>query len=275
MRFPRLLPALALAGFFALPLAGCDTAGPDPARNPPAVVARAAFDLSDAAFPQAANLQGGVGPTFTNAALRVGVVSLAVGFHLLVPTVATSAAAQAEPFVESGTWIWENTVPINDTDVTFRLEGTPEGQRVDWRMIISTDEELAGARYDGFVLYTGTTSLDGREGDWRLYYEIDGARTHVLSADFRATSDADRTLTFSIPETNPNEEARGSTVTYTRDGDAREFDWHQEPEAFDHLVEWSASSHAGALTATNYNGGARACWDASLQDVPCVPALVP
>jgi hypothetical protein len=256
-------------------LPGCDTSGSGPNDDAPTVVAPGAFDLSDATFPEGANAQGGANANWTNAALRVGLVTLAVKVHLVVPQLATAAALQADPFVEDGTWIWANTVRINQTDVTFRLEGTPEGQEVDWRMIISTDEELSGARYANFVLYTGTTSLDGREGEWQLYYDIEGERTQVLTADFDVTSSTVRELTFRVPETNPNPDARGATIRYARDGDARAFDVHEADPARTHAVEWSGSTHAGSLTAWNYNGGARACWDASLQDVECGPVTAP
>jgi hypothetical protein len=72
-----------------------------------------------------------------------------------------------------------------------------------------------------------------------------------------------------VPETNPNPDARGSSVLYGRNGNARLFDWHQEPEDFDHLVEWNAATHVGSITASNYNGGVRACWDENLQNTEC------
>jgi hypothetical protein len=252
-----------------IPLAGCDS-GANNGAEPP-VLAPGAFQY-DPTFPEAA---GGGGANWTNAALRVGVVTLAVGAHLFIPAAATSAATQDEPTVVDGTWIWENTVPINNVPVTFRLEGTPAGQEITWRMLISANQAIDGAIYDEFELYDATTTLDGRTGDWRLYYLIEDVRTHVLSADFDVDSEQVADVTYSIPDTNPNTGARGSTVLYARDGEARTFDWHQEPEDFDHLVQWSAATNAGSLTATNYNGGERACWDASLADVPCEPALVP
>jgi hypothetical protein len=76
-------------------------------------------------------------------------------------------------------------------------------------------------------------------------------------------------ITYTVPETNPNPDARGSTVHYSADGDDRHFDWHQEPEDYDHLVAWDAATEAGSITATNYNNGVEACWDENLEDVPC------
>jgi hypothetical protein len=257
----RLLIVAAVVGVVSI--SGCDSGGSDV--EEPVVVSPSAFTF-DSSFPQ--SFQGG-GEHWQNGALRVAFVTLAVGVHLVIPAAATHAATQAEPFVEGGTWIWENTVPIGGTPVTFRLEGTPDGTETDWRMFMSADEEIDGALYDGFELYNATTTLDGRVGQWRLYYLIEDVRTHVLTADFDIDSDAVHDVQYTVPESNPNPDARGSTVLYARNGDARTFDWHQEPEDYDHLVEWSISTHAGSITATNYNGGVRACWDSDLQNTEC------
>ena len=64
-------------------------------------------------------------------------------------------------------------------------------------------------------------------------------------------------------------ERGGDAVEYGRDGVARSFDWTQVAEGFDHLIEWDDTTQAGSITATNYNGGVRACWNEVLEDVAC------
>ncbi|MDX1421131.1 MAG: hypothetical protein R3181_14295 [Rubricoccaceae bacterium] len=270
MKRLRLLPALVLLA--PLALVGCDDADPDPGidpGSPPPVLAADAFAF-DGTFPEEGGqgARGAFGQNWWNASLRVGIVSLGVGVHLIIPSAATAAAGQADPYVEDGTWVWESTFTVNTSDITYRLEATPDGTEIEWRMLISSDD-LGSDGYDAFELYDATTALDGESGSWRLYYEIDGERTRVLEADFEVTGADARELTFTIPETNPNEDARGSTVRYVSDGDERLFDWHQEPEDYDHLVEWNAETQVGAITATNYLDGGRYCWDEDLEDAPC------
>lgn len=265
-------PALALVAALAVAAVGCDSSNPDDDDDPPSLIASGAFNL-DAGFPDPpTSAQGGTYANYFQGSARVALVSLAIGTHLVVPKAATAAAAAAQPFVEGGTWIWSNTVPINGSNVTFRLEGTPDGTTVDWRMRI-TAADIAGQAYDEFVLYEAETALNGRSGSWQLYYRIDGERTRVLDADFTATGSTAGELTFSVPESNPNPDARGASVTYEADGDARLFDWREATAGQTHLVMWSESTHAGSVTAWNYNGGARACWDATLQDTACTPAV--
>src|SRR5690606_16347802 len=171
MKLLRLLPVLALLA--PLALTGCDDADPgDPNDGAaPPVIAPAAFAF-DQSFDVDPNGRSAFGQNWFNAAGRVTIVSLAIGVHLIVPHAATEAATQVQPYVEDGTWIWENTVTHEGRTVTFRLEGTPEGTEIDWRMLISADD-LGGADYDAFELYNGTTSLDGKSGTWRLYYDIE------------------------------------------------------------------------------------------------------
>lgn len=251
-------------------LAACDAADPNPPPPPPAapsLPSAAAFDF-DRSFPSSTGSQVQSGPNHGNAAFRVGVVTLAVGIHLIVPSVATGAAGQVSPVIQNGTWVWENTVAVEQSSVTFRLEGTPDGNEVDWRMLISSPD-LKGEVYDNFPLYTAATSFDGKTGTWSLNYRIDGATTNVLNADYEEASGAVHELTFSIPESNPNENARGSSVLYQAAGDARLFDWHEPTPGQTHLIEWDAVTRAGSIEAWNYNNGERACWDSGLNDVPC------
>ena len=265
----RLLLALLLVA--PLALIGCDAGDPagGGADDAPPVLSPEAFVYDDS-FPEAdGNARLIPGENFLNAYARVVLVSIGVGIHLVIPAAATEAATDEDPFVESGTWIWENSVDIEGNDIDFRLEATPDGTEIDWRMIVTSEEPIDGQVYDDFVLYEATTSLNGREGTWSLYYLIEGERVRVLDADFAVSSESVREITFTVSETNPDPETRGSSVRYARDGNYRLFDWHQKPEEFDHLVEWDIETKAGAITATNYNDGQQACWDEQLEDVAC------
>ena len=240
-------------------LAGCDATTPPDEVDRPEVIAPAAFDF-DGDLPDAL----AAGENYNNAAFRVGVVTGIIGLNLVLPSAATHAATRATPYVEDGTWIWESTFEINRDDVTFRLEGTPRGREVSWRMGI-TNSEL-----DDFTLYTGRTDFDGRTGDWQLFYEIEGARTEVLRADFEIESEMEAEITYSVP---PGRDAAGSSVLYANDTGVITFDWDQQPENLRHLIQWDERTGAGWIEADNYNGGERACWGPDLEDAPCVPAL--
>ncbi len=106
-------------------------------------------------------------------------------------------------------------------------------------------------------------SLDGRTGSWRLFYP--DAPGGALTADFDVRS-ARKTITFGVPA---GRDGAGSSVRYESQGSERLVDWTREPENGRAIVEWDATTGAGALRADDYNGGARACWNAQRQDVAC------
>lgn len=272
--FASRLSKLSLVGAcaFALTLSACDSSTTGSVTDTsPTLLPAAAFGMDVESFPNGSgpSVQG---DNHNRAALTVGLVNLAVGIHLVIPAAATNAATQATPTVENGTWIWENTVPVNLQNVTFRLEGTPQGSEVDWQMILSS-ANIGGQLHENFVLYTATSALDGTSSTWSLYYNIEGqGRTRVLDADYDRTG-AQHELTFSIPDTNPNEDAHGASVYYMAEGNTREFDYQEPTLGQNHFIEWNAATFVGSITAWNYNNGDRACWDSSLNDVSCVPTL--
>ena len=257
-----------VAALFSVALSACDSGEPGPSENTaPEVISPNAFTF-DNSFPEQSGANKAAGANFVNAALRVGIVTAAVGINLIVPSAATRAATQGSPIVVDGTWIWENTVPINGESVTFRLEGDPHGTQIDWRMVISA-ANLSGETYDEFTLYTATTALNGQSGEWHLFYRFDGVSTEVLNAEYDEDSDTVREITFFVPETNPDEAARGGSVRYAADGSTRLFDWSEPADGQTHLVEWDATTGAGFIEAWNYNNGIRSCWDGSLNDTAC------
>ena len=243
-------------------LVGCDSVS-EPASEP-APPPAAAFALDADLLDNGARLAAG--EHFLNAAGRYVVVSAVIGVNLAIPAAVTAEATRAEPFVEDGTWIWERTSRIDASDVTFRLEGTPDGQTVDWRLRIVAVDGETGRIEEDLDLYTATTSLDGRRGDWRLHYVIDGAPTTVLAADFEVRAEDDREVTFRVPE---GRDAGGSSVLYRVDGPSQVFDWLRQPEDVRTRVEWDRETLVGFLEADDYNDGARSCWDADLDDAAC------
>lgn len=251
MRTPTTLAALALL------LAACDSSGPDGA---PDVIAPAAFSVDLDAFPDDGARVGAEG-NFLTAAGRVGVVSGIVGLNLVLPERATRAATRVSPEPDStgDAFVWDTTVDVFDNDVQIRLIGDPDDGQVDWTL---TTENLSDDAEDGpFTYYTAETSFSGREGSWRLFNpDVDGP---VLTAEF----DVDDTpeITFAVPAGRPQ---AGATVRYETDGDVQTFDF-ESADGVGTLVRWNTETLAGWIEAEDVNGGDRACWNESLDNVDC------
>jgi hypothetical protein len=277
--FSRALGAL----LAVLLVAGCDSGPEDGLAPTPVPAAAFAFDSS---FPQSASLaeldpaqasadpSGAFGFNFLNAALRVVIVNTAVGANLVLPTAITEAVTQNEPSIVDGVWIWNGTTRVGDWNVNARLEGeiVGDGEEAAWDLFLSGANVTTGESYSDRRLYSARAALDGSEGSWQLFYDIDGVSTEVLNATFVVRAEDDREITFRVPQSNPDTEARGASVRYAADGTRRVFDWQETTATQTHLVEWTDPAGAGFIEAWNYNNGQRACWDASLNDVACTPS---
>ena len=245
------LPLLALA----LALAACDSAGPDGA---PDVIAPAAFAVDLDAFPDD-GARVAAGRNFLTAAGRVGVVSTIVGLNLVLPERATRAATRVSPVEEDGQFVWDTQVDVFSNDVQIRLVGDPDGDRVGWTL---TTENRSDDVEDGpFTYYTAETTLDGREGSWRLFNpDVDGP---ILTAEFEI--DGTPEITFAVPQGRPQ---AGATVRYETDGDVQTFEF-EAADGTETLVRWNTETGAGSIEAEDYDGGARACWNEDFEDVAC------
>ena len=136
-----------------------------------------------------------------------------------------------------------------------------------------TSSNYGGQAYDNFVLYTATTQIGGLVGDWSLYYNIQGQdRTRLLDAHYEQTG-AQHELTFSVPDTNPNQDAHGASVYYMAENSDRVVDYQESTPGQNHYIEWDAVTKAGSITAWNHNNGERACWDSNLDNTHCVPTI--
>jgi hypothetical protein len=266
--------AIALLGFAFLMLTGCDSTEPDVTGEPPDVLPPDAFSIDADLFSNQAPgatraSKTGEHTHFTHAALRVGPVSLLIKANLIIPTAVTAGALQADPVAEDGTWVWTATADTLSQDVSFRLEGTPDGDAVTWRMMVTAPDPAQGQPLENFALYTAQTALNGSSGSWSLFYRLDGERTRVLHADFTVTSDTEKGITFSVPEAA--DQNAGDSVRYAVDGTQRTFEWTQVEDAGDTVttVMWNAETKSGSIVAPSYNDGERACWNESFQNVAC------
>lgn len=256
---------LCIALFLFL-LAGCDSTSNDE-QAPPAMLPAEAFSLQANLFNQEDASKTSVGTHFTAAALRVWPVSLLIGANLVVPVAVTGAALQADPERDGATWTWTSTARANGEEVTFTLRGTLQGTDVNWSMRITYFDAQAQQQLDDFELYTAQTDISGQTGSWQLYYLINGESRNVLNADFVVPGETEVTITYSVPSSA--ERSAGDSVRYERDGNAYVFLWQQVEEAMEHDVTWEATTRIGSITASNYNGGQKGCWDEALNNTAC------
>ena len=242
---------------------GCDSNNTDSFEDAaPPVLSADAFSIDTNIFGASPKAQAG--PNFAAAALRVWPVSTIISANLIIPTLVTAAAVQADP-VYDDEWIWSSTATGEGGTIGFTLYATPGADGLDWSMNVSlTEGETVIA---DFELYRAQTALNGKSGSWQLFYEYEGTSTNVLRADFEVTDQDTKSILFTVVG-GPFDNV-GDSVEYRADGSAREFEWTEQSQSRSHLVVWDAVTRAGSITSTNFNGGVPSCWDTNLDDVAC------
>jgi len=257
----RIAPVLVL---FLVIAVGCDTMMQEEAR-PPEIIPARAFTVQTELFSQNRSGTTAVGTHAMITKMRIWPVTTALASHLTLPVATTKAALGESPVVEGGAWVWKATTPVDGEDVAVALSGAPRGDRVEWTMRITNaavDDDST------FVLYTANTTFDGTSGSWQLFAPAEDTTQNVLDATFEIEKKEEKKeITFQIPETA--REHAGHTIVYVQHGDRRSLQWMQVEEAREHTVVWNAKTHAGSITATNYNDGQKACWGEELRNVEC------
>jgi len=269
----RLAPCILLLFLATAVLSGCDSGGSSDETSPE-VIAPTSFAVDVESFPTegsgtAAQAGPKAGTHVAVAAVTVGTISLAVEANLLIPKAVTAAALNEDPVIENGTWIWESTTATDSSSASFRLEGTPNGDRVEWAMFVSVDDPVNGTLLTDFQLYTGETAFDGSSGTWSLNYPMDGTPQNVLNADFSVASDSEKSITFTV---GPGaEENVGDAILYRASDDQRSVVYTETGSGNQIDVQWDAVIKAGSIQAPDYNNGATSCWSAApdLDNIAC------
>ncbi len=262
----RFLPLALLLLFVSM--SGCDNTNTED--EAPELISPDLFEIDTNFFNSQAASKSAPKENFVNGALRVWPVSLVMTASLALPAIVTNAALQDQAEFADGAWQWESVASFNSSSITFGLTATPDGNGHNWSSSLSFADPASQNQLDNFELFTGRTQNGGTEGNWQLFLPIDETSTNVLNATFTRDSETDKAVTFSIPATAA--ENGGDSVTYLVDGDNNRFEWTQVGESMTHTVEWNSVTGAGSISATNFKGGIKSCWDQNQDDAQCPTA---
>lgn len=200
------------------------------------------------------------GTNWTTAALAVTVAHLAVVIHTAIPLATWRAAIAQQPVFEDGQWHWRfSTAEDGDTyagDLTGYLDGTD--------LIAEMRITATALGIDDVLWYVGTAPVGGTTGTWE-FFDPQSPSTLVGSIDWSHPGTLVWTVSFTA-EAGPDV---GNVLTYDVNGAARSVTFSDASAGTTVDVEWNATTHAGSITAPNFNGGVKACWDATLANATC------
>lgn len=194
------------------------------------------------------------------AATSVAAANLAVVIHTAVPLITWRAARAQQPVFEDGQWHWRFTTQANAQTFSGDLTGYVEGGDLIAEMRISS----TALGLTNFLWYVGTAPVGGTSGEW-VFYDPQSPSTVVGMIEWSHPGTLVWTVSF-IAMSGANV---GDELTYTVNGAARSVSFTDASAATTALIEWNATTNTGSITAPNFNGGVKACWNATLANVTC------
>jgi hypothetical protein len=263
----ELLIGILVCGLIFSSFVGCGEKDDDEEGQAPELPPEASMTMDFSAFggekmAPSAQLPG---KNFSNAAIRILALNLAV-VVAMTPAVATFKAAYGADPVEQddGSWLWPYTINILGHKIEAELTGSLEGFATAWSMRVTSDS--FDPPLEDFEWYTGECSLDGTSGDWLFFdYKIPDTATKLATIEWKVESTSKSELTFTnITEGRENS---GDILTYSVDGTTALVTFYDASEDITADITWDLDTIAGSIEVPGYNNGERAYWDEDKQDV--------
>jgi len=164
-----------------------------------------------------------------------------------------------------GSYLWTYIfVEDGGTEYSVFLFGTPMLDRVVWRMEVSSNS--AAQPLDHFVWFDGESMNDESGGFWQFYEPVDQTNGVASARIDWAETAVESSLRIEV-----------NGVGHEDEGDYLEFRETATAGSIEHLdastaelsrIDWSVDG-SGSITAPDYNGGMKSCWDTSQKDTTC------
>ena len=170
-----------------------------------------------------------------------------------------AAALTQPPTFEDGRWHWR----FDATHGADTFQSHVIGYQEDGNRIFEVRVSSSALQLDDVLFYTGTAPVGGTTGSW-VFNDLEGSGP-VARVDW-SHPETDRWI-LSLTALAGN--ADGDVLAYDVNGTARDVSYSDDSEGTEVVVEWDALTREGSITAPNFNGGQRACWDGELHNVVC------
>ncbi len=187
------------------------------------------------------------------AAVAVGLVSVAVFLALLPARTFFWGVVSSKASRDGDEWVWENTFPLLGYE--GELRGSMPADTLSLEMLV-TGTRAGTNQLQDFTWFTG--EHQAKQGAWELFApEKSGP---VLRIDWARAAPTDKELTFTNVEAGVD--GNGDELAYALKGDLASMSIHDEMDAgglpADFDVVWNLATGAGKLTRVS---GEQLCWD--------------
>jgi hypothetical protein len=200
---------------------------------------------------------------FANAWVRVKLLQAYGTGIVFIPAVAMGLALTQDPSYQGDRWVW--SVTVGQTTGDLELSGGP---LAGWDVEFFVSNPVEGI--SNFLWIEGHSNPDLTEGYW-LGHDVNlpAGEDEVLEIAWRYTSETDRSLAYSNVKTSSPD--LGDVITYTVLGTTATvvYDDASDEDLIANIT-WDTTTGVGSIQVPYYNGGEKACWDASFRNAPCL-----
>lgn len=213
---------------------------------------------------------------FNKAAIQVGVWNFILTTGLAVPVAAFIESFNHQPEInDDNWWVWSYSVTVGVKTYTASLQGKVDGQQVYWEMYLSQ----AGGFTD-FKWFTGTSSVNGTNGQWILY-EKPEVPTTLLQIDWNKNSDGTADIKYMniAPSTSTHGAENGGYIMYGKvNNSSFNAFYNIYYKSWNNLVEikWNSTTKEGqiknSLANTHpwfFNDTELHCWNSARYNMSC------
>ncbi len=174
-------------------------------------------------------------------------------------------AQYSDPTYNDGIWEWTYTIEQSELTAEIRLTAEPnEGSgETEWALYVSTSSS-EGANFEDYRFMSGTTAMDGSQGNWSIFsYEDGGSTDPIVTFNWSRDGEDNYTATYSI---NTSSTSTTYDITYSEDGPEHSLEVVSEDGEHDLVIFWNTDTGAGYIDRASEE---RICWDAEFNNVSC------
>jgi len=195
---------------------------------------------------------------------------------LAVPVLSFHLAINRDPvYLEDKMWQWSYQTNVFTDTYKARLTGQIRTSNVEWNMYIT--KQGGTGTFENFLWFTGTSSLDGKSGQWKLNHSPQ-FREPVLQIDWEKTGAEVGKITCTYVRTLNNarlaDPFKTSYIEYgkkTGTYDSYYTIYYYNGADFSNMaVEWSSTGRNGHVMCEDiFTDTEWHCWDANYVNINC------
>ncbi|HET6527453.1 MAG TPA: hypothetical protein VFG39_01750 [Balneolaceae bacterium] len=203
---------------------------------------------------------------FARAAFTAGVMKAVIEANLFIPRALLDAASDSEAKInEKDRWEWNYRAFVDGKSYEVRLVALPgENNSTKWKFYVTNIEQ----GLDGRLLFSGTTSANGRQGSWS-YFSLQNTSSSEAISKIKWSLNSKDELHIRVDVISNRFERGGDYIDYTFNGTTKSTVYYDAGEDKTTEIQWNIKTNIGYIFSLHYNNGRQACWDENFADIAC------